>query len=284
VEFSNDDLKRAAASIAAERTRRATAHPEVEALVAYHTGELTDARAEEIREHLAACRACGDLVLELHRVDEEERRPWTRFTEWIARRTDPLRATGSVTDRALEAGYREQAIRRSVLAGIAALILVVPAAFIAYRAAFTLTGPPLGAYGMTLHGAIKTTRGAGESEAPEPYAFAPGMTFDLNLFPSEPVTGELDVAAFRSRDGAFERWEVPVEVSPEGAVRISGRLGTGIDLPMGPSVVMVAVGREGRVPGGNDLRQRFAATDRIQEHDWSAWLLRVVVVEQGTSP
>lgn len=44
-------------------------HPAVEELVAYHRRELDPAAAERLREHLADCTECADLVLDLARHD-----------------------------------------------------------------------------------------------------------------------------------------------------------------------------------------------------------------------
>lgn len=50
-------------------------HPDPEQLVSYHHDLLEEAEAEKIQDHLARCRACSDLYLELARFgsdDEEE--------------------------------------------------------------------------------------------------------------------------------------------------------------------------------------------------------------------
>ena len=95
------DFGTVAASIAAERAANAMAHPEVEDLVAYHSGDLPAGRAEALQAHLGVCRDCADMVLELDRVEREERRPWTRFVESVARATDSL---GSAT-KTPESGF-----------------------------------------------------------------------------------------------------------------------------------------------------------------------------------
>lgn len=49
----------------AERPARGGEHPLPETLVAYHHDRLPPAEADALQEHLAACRSCADLVLEL---------------------------------------------------------------------------------------------------------------------------------------------------------------------------------------------------------------------------
>ncbi|HMB52004.1 MAG TPA: zf-HC2 domain-containing protein [Thermoanaerobaculia bacterium] len=76
-------------------------HPAAEELVAYHRRELAAAAAEELREHLADCTECADLVLDLaahdmwpeHRdgLSEEE---LAAERERLARRLAQLREEG----------------------------------------------------------------------------------------------------------------------------------------------------------------------------------------------
>jgi hypothetical protein len=49
----------------ARRRQGPDAHPSPETLTAYDAGELTPAAAEDVREHLAVCRHCARLLLDL---------------------------------------------------------------------------------------------------------------------------------------------------------------------------------------------------------------------------
>lgn len=50
----------------AERDRRTLgAHPKIEELAAYHAGELAPDAEARVREHIALCRECSDLLLDL---------------------------------------------------------------------------------------------------------------------------------------------------------------------------------------------------------------------------
>lgn len=50
----------------AERDRRSLgAHPKIEDLAAYHAGELESHTEARVREHIAVCRECSDLLLDL---------------------------------------------------------------------------------------------------------------------------------------------------------------------------------------------------------------------------
>jgi len=63
----SDGLAGPLEELASEARRRQgpDAHPSPETLAAYHDGELTLAAAEDVREHLAVCRHCARLLLDL---------------------------------------------------------------------------------------------------------------------------------------------------------------------------------------------------------------------------
>lgn len=57
-------------------------HPSAERLVAYRAGELGDADREAVRDHLALCRECAAIVLDLagrHRDEAELDAAWERL-------------------------------------------------------------------------------------------------------------------------------------------------------------------------------------------------------------
>lgn len=66
--MSDDDKPSLAQAIRllAERDRRTLgAHPKIEDLAAYHAGELSPEAEARLREHLAVCHECSDLLLDL---------------------------------------------------------------------------------------------------------------------------------------------------------------------------------------------------------------------------
>lgn len=72
-------------------------HASPEDLIAYHQGSLSEARAEELREHLARCSECMALLLEYdeHWADGETT-PTEAADEPWHRRPGPLRALAAV--------------------------------------------------------------------------------------------------------------------------------------------------------------------------------------------
>lgn len=51
-------------ALAEERAVLPGEHPDPEVLLAYHEGELSEAEAERVREHLVECDACTDVILD----------------------------------------------------------------------------------------------------------------------------------------------------------------------------------------------------------------------------
>ena len=66
------DLAAALEEALAAPAATAGAHPSPEQLVAYHHDRLPPAEIEPVQEHLAQCRLCADLLLELVRFTGEE--------------------------------------------------------------------------------------------------------------------------------------------------------------------------------------------------------------------
>ena len=59
-------------ALAAKARRDLDDHPTPEELVAYRAGELTAEDEEKIRDHLALCRDCSQLLLDLKEFEEDE--------------------------------------------------------------------------------------------------------------------------------------------------------------------------------------------------------------------
>jgi hypothetical protein len=76
-------------------------HPSVETLTAYHTNELSSEENARIQEHLAACRRCAEIVLELDAflaepaggpevVDFEAAAEWRRLRERMTKEAETV--------------------------------------------------------------------------------------------------------------------------------------------------------------------------------------------------
>lgn len=151
--------------------------------------------------------------------------------------------------------------------------------------------PPLPGYAARLTGGVETMRSPGEPADPvatdgEATVFAAGNAFELVLTPAEPVTGRLTVATFvLSADGVPRPLALSAEISEHGAVRLAGRVGSGgVDLPPGPSELLVVVGRPGRLPPPDNLIELLAGRSTIDGRGWVAWRLPVVLGEPTEPP
>ncbi len=89
-------VERAARELSGEREAAVNDHPEVEELVDFQEGRLTDDDAERVRQHLEACAECQEELQELASFDdppdaellpssEQTAADWERFQEQIAR-------------------------------------------------------------------------------------------------------------------------------------------------------------------------------------------------------
>ncbi|MFO0762047.1 MAG: hypothetical protein U0359_36745 [Byssovorax sp.] len=97
----------------------------------------------------------------------------------------------------------------------------------------TIGGLALGAYGYlatrtisagdqwTLHGQGEL-RTRGDEQQAEVVKLGPGSRLTLTLSPARDVDISLDARAFLVKDGQAQRWEVPIDLKPTGAVSIAG--------------------------------------------------------------
>ncbi len=78
-------------------------HPEASLLVAYHHGNLSAVEAEAVLDHVAICRNCGDLLLELDGFQESSQSPAVGGPEQVSD-LETERAWREVRDRLGETG------------------------------------------------------------------------------------------------------------------------------------------------------------------------------------
>ncbi|AKT42367.1 hypothetical protein [Chondromyces crocatus] len=148
---------------------------------------------------------------------------------------------------------RLQGRRRSLMTWVMAASLAAAVAAVWGLGRFgTTAGVPL--YELTVVGGEQSTRSAPRAPGEEPPQLGSGSRLELLLRPAEPAHESVAVRAFLATRGAaslseVRRWEPPVEISPEGAVRIAGtREALFPDLPAGEITVLLVVGAEGKLP------------------------------------
>ena len=106
--------------------------------------------------------------------------------------------------------------------------------------------------------------------------FEEGSRFDLLLRPKTDVW-PVEAVFFSSQGHGWQPWPVAPEVSDGGAVRVSGEIGTDLQLPAGSSSLMAAVGRPGRIPSPEEIASLMGTNSEIQTATWAAWIRHVTL-------
>jgi hypothetical protein len=144
--------------------------------------------------------------------------------------------------------------------------------------------PPLPTYGLELEGHVSTLRAPGPEAAAGRRVFVPGNRLRLVLTPAVAVEGPVEVRAFVLSSGVLTLLDAPPPaVSEGGAVLVEGEVGADVRLPAGDLHLLVAVGRPGSLPSGEELRSLLAESDGAREDAWTAWNV-ALVVEEGPEP
>jgi hypothetical protein len=72
LEELDDEISEAVRAFVRQRRKGLKSHPVPEDLLAYHEGQLSAEESEEVREHVAVCARCADLVQDLAHFPEPE--------------------------------------------------------------------------------------------------------------------------------------------------------------------------------------------------------------------
>lgn len=252
------EVSEAIRELAAEERRGRTPHVLPEDLLAYQEGQLSAQESEAVRDHLAVCPECADLVLDLARFPGIEPAAATgglsEEQRWEALRAR-LEAEGDLGPAPPPAG-RDQPLQRSrpfrslpglLAAGLAAACLGLALWAFALQQRLAELSRPAGRIAVS----SLVPRETGAERAPEGIeptavpAWADRVLLILNLFEprsysayqveifnaldeGEKVWSSRDLQ--RSADGSFA-FEVPRSFLPAGPYRIelSGLAGSRID-------------------------------------------------------
>lgn len=131
-------------------------------------------------------------------------------------------------------------------------------------------------YALTVSG-DRTTRGAGDAPADAVVELHADSRIEMVLRPAKAVTGEVGARGFLMQGGAAKAWAPPVQISNDGAVRITGGAG---DLFGGPGEweVVWAVGRPSDLPSdATDVAAEASGARRT--HSWKLLTRKVRIVE-----
>ncbi|WP_437935121.1 hypothetical protein [Sorangium sp. So ce341] len=159
--------------------------------------------------------------------------------------------------------------RGTLLLSAAAALAAALAALVVLRPA---RAPSLPAYALALEGGEWEERGAGRAPGAAP-RLGPGSRVELILRPELPVHGPIAVRGALVQGVHARPWSPPVELSPDGAVRIAGtREAVFPGVPDGAWEIVLAVGRAEALPADP------AAAAAREETAPGAQLLRAQVV------
>jgi hypothetical protein len=242
-----DDLSGSLRVLASEARRRQGrgAHPDVETLTAYHAGELPTAAVDEVQEHLAVCRHCTGLLLDLPAFLETPGAPaladeggepdagWQALRERLPGPQAPAEQDGRRRQPAparppawTPAGRRP---RRRTLLGLAAAALAVLAVAPLWIIAWRLAAPALPPATLDLAPA-ETRRGpAGLPPPPPPamvHAAAASTTLILRLNRDQPSLRfalELQGAGGAGKSGAPVVPPAPKAIDPHTLLLVLDR-------------------------------------------------------------
>lgn len=156
--------------------------------------------------------------------------------------------------------------RRATWAGVAA-VLAIAAALVVWRVSDLQPRRELVAYDLTLrsHG-VQIQR---SSDSPDVPRYLPDSTFDLVIAPERADPGPIELRVL-ARDGAGREVLLapPVTRSPEGTLRLVGRLDAVLPLDPGRWHIQVLLSRPGEAPADPAAaRTTGAATKARQELD-----------------
>jgi hypothetical protein len=184
--------------------------------------------------------AAGEMLAMYAPLDEAA---FARFEDAARSALGPPEATRGERPaaRAKVVGPRSGWARRLVFA---AAPLAAAAALVLWLRA---PSAPLGAYDVVVTTADDAMR---STEAPLPgpsRAHQTGRTFELVASPAG-GGGAVEAHAFLERDGAVTPWAPPMQVSPQGTVRIAGDTDALFGTRAGAVTVLLAIGRPGHVP------------------------------------
>jgi hypothetical protein len=136
-------------------------------------------------------------------------------------------------------------------------------------------------YGLRLEGVATVQRVApGGAEAAEEIEVAHGNRLRILLTPETEIAGPLVArAVLDEEEGPLPLPGVDFEIASTGAVRLEGIVGMDVPFTDGRTTLLVAVGREGELPGTDVLTRRLSTANEASGEGWRAWRLHLWLVE-----
>jgi hypothetical protein len=208
-------------------------------------GELAPDEQARLRERAAS--------------DPETARLWEAFRPLDEAVKERIAARVEMVRRGRVVVWRRAALIAAPLAAAAlvALALRLP------RSAWSDPLAMVPEYSLDVAGGDQGTRSAAPARNPSaPIELHAGSSLEIVLRPATAVQHPVVVRAFLVQGASARPWDVPMERSPDGAVRIAGEAGTLLRVPPGSWDLVFTVSPEGAAPPDPDAVARAAHGER----------------------
>lgn len=198
---SESDLGPAFGAAAAASRARAPEHADLDVLAAYRRGELPESDAEALREHLAGCRECGDLLLDLEAFEADAEAAAEGGAAADLEEAASWRAVRLRIDRPAggDAGAGWHLPRAAAAALAAALIGAV--GWGAYQRAELAAERSAPQPDLPVINLIREHTTRGVPPAPHAWQVPRGGRFLFSIIPDTPLAGARYRVVIESRDG-----------------------------------------------------------------------------------
>ena len=232
-------------AVADEKRRDLGPHPDLDALVAYHAGDLAASEAQALQDHLVLCPRCAELLLELD-----------AFAVDAATTPQPAAAAEVVPI----ARRRVPRLRRwgVAAAAVAASVLFVIWSRLLPGEAIWPRGGPLPDYALRLEGGVSATRNVGPDAETSTSRVVTGEPLALKLQPATAVKGPITARAYLRRGAELRPLSAAtLEIGTAGVVTVAGIVGADLQLPTGDNALLLAVARLNALPSRQRLQSQL---------------------------
>ena len=243
-----------------QKRRELGPHPTLDALAAYHAGQIEPPAAARLQEHLVLCSECSELLLEL--------------SAFIAdARVEQQPSLAPVVPIAAHRAKRRSWWAAAASTGAAASAAAVALLFVWPR------GAPLPEYTLSYDGNVRVVRGA--EDPGKKISVAPGHPFTIQLQPRTATDGaEVTARAYRWRDGELRPLSAStLEIDRKGVVSLGGVPGLDLHLPNGKSELVVAVARPAALPSARRLWRQLDRSPEARAERWNGFRQTIELLE-----
>ncbi len=256
-----------------EKRRQLGPHLSDDELVAYHAGELEAASADRVQDHLVLCPRCAGLLLELDAFAADAATVPSSPAATVP--SSPAATVVPIAER--RAPRRRWWLAAAAAVAASVLLVVWP------------RGGPLPEYALLLEGGVSATRSVAGSEAA--MVVVAGRPLTVKLQPATAVAEPVTARAYLRRGAELRPLSAAtLEVGVTGVITLSGIVGSDLQLPLGDSELVMAVGFPGALPARQRLQSELGggagtAPDKVlRGRRWIGLRQEIRVIEPAADP